>query len=64
MNTGLSLMRSIYCKFNPFRVDVESACSTVNFIYGYCCSILSGLLSRSDQNPKGSIIIAVGATYG
>lgn len=44
MNTGLSLMRSIYCKFNPFRVDVEGACSTVNFIYGYCCSILSGLL--------------------
>jgi hypothetical protein len=44
----LSLTRNIYYKFNPFRVDMEGACSTVNFIYGYCYSILSGLLSRSE----------------
>jgi len=48
MNTELILTRSICYKFNPFRVDLEGVCSTVNFIYDYCYSILSGLLSRNE----------------
>jgi hypothetical protein len=43
---GLSLTRNICYKFNPFRVDVEDVCSTVNEIYGYCFSTLSGLLRK------------------
>jgi hypothetical protein len=32
--------------FNPFRVEEKDIRSTVNFIYGYCCSILAGLFGR------------------
>jgi len=49
MNMELNLTRNIFYKFNPFRVAMKDACLTVNFIYGYYCSILSGLSSRREQ---------------